>query len=118
MQLAGELHGIQIFGVEGVLDSDEVISSTRIRQHLVHGSIETVNRLLGYPYQACGPIVGRIGRKFGFPTLNLNWNPACEPRYGVYAVRFRAVAKSIWQLGVANYGIKPTLQSRKGSLLV
>lgn len=112
MQAAGPVNGIQVFGVARALDADEVISSTRIRKQLEIGAIEEVNRLLGSPYQVCETVVAgqKIGRQLGFPTLNLNWAPACQPKYGVYAVRFREAGTMTWQAGVANYGIKPTLQ--------
>jgi riboflavin kinase/FMN adenylyltransferase len=97
------------------LDADEVISSTRIRKQLELGAIEQANRLLGSPYQVCGTVVGgqKIGRQLGFPTLNIHWAPACQPKFGVYAVRFREAGTTTWQAGVANYGIKPTLQRQE-----
>ena len=74
------------FGVSAVpLRHDDaeggVISSSRVRQALVDGDIETANRLLGRPWSA-GGIVERgdqIGRTMGFPTANLNW-PALQLR--------------------------------------
>jgi riboflavin kinase/FMN adenylyltransferase len=115
MLAAGPIHAIQVSGVARALDADEVISSTRIRKQLELGAIAQVNRLLGSPYQVYGTVVEgqKIGRQLGFPTLNLNWAPACQPKFGVYAVRFREAGTTTWQAGVANYGIKPTLQRQE-----
>ena len=117
MQAAGPIHAIQVSGVARTLDTGEVISSTRIRKQLELGAIEQVNRLLGSPYQVCGTVVGgqKIGRQLGFPTLNIHWAPACQPKFGVYAVRFRELGTTTWQAGVANYGIKPTLQLQEAA---
>ena len=51
----------------------------------------------------------QLGRTIGFPTLNLNWSPECNPRFGVYCVQFRSSAKVSWTPAVANYGVRPTV---------
>ena len=100
-----------VFSAERIKHNGEPISSTRIRKELEAGEIEAVNDLLGYNYTARGKIVGgaRLGRTIGFPTLNLQWQPECLPRYGVYLVSFRETGSEVWQVGVANYGVKPTV---------
>ena len=52
---------------------DKVISSTYVRYMLQNGEMETVEKLLGYPYYVSGTVVHghAIGRKLGIPTLNL-----------------------------------------------
>ncbi len=100
-----------VFSAERIKHNGEPISSTRIRKELEAGEIEVVNDLLGYNYTARGSIVGgaSLGRTIGFPTLNLPWQPECPPRYGVYLVNFRESGSKVWQVGVANYGVKPTV---------
>ena len=100
-----------VFSAERIIHNGEPISSTRIRKELEAGDIEAANDLLGYNYTARGRIVGgaKLGRKIGFPTLNLPWQPECLPRYGVYLVSFREIGSKVWQVGVANYGLKPTV---------
>lgn len=65
------------------------VSSTRIREALLKGDVETANDLLGYPYTLTGTVVhgNAIGRTIGFPTANLSL-PADKliPASGVYAV--------------------------------
>ncbi len=72
-------------------DIDDVaVSSTRIREALIKGDIDTANRYLGYPFELTGTIVrgDQIGRTIGFPTANLNVHEKHKliPAYGIYAV--------------------------------
>jgi riboflavin kinase/FMN adenylyltransferase len=53
---------------------DEIaISSTNIREAIIHGDIETANKLLGYDFFFEGIVVDgdKLGRKLGYPTANL-----------------------------------------------
>jgi riboflavin kinase/FMN adenylyltransferase len=108
----GKKHGVTVFSAPRVNFDGEPISSTRIRSLLVSGDVAAANALLGYTYFAEGPVVHgkHLGRTIGFPTLNLAWAPDLRPRYGVYVVRV-AGAKSVDALpGVANYGLRPTVE--------
>jgi riboflavin kinase/FMN adenylyltransferase len=109
--------GLGVFSADRIKHNGEPISSTRIRQVLEAGEIAAVNDLLGYNYTASGEVVGgaKLGRTMGFPTLNLPWKPECLPRFGVYHVRFRAPGSAVWESGVANYGVKPTVAEAEQS---
>jgi riboflavin kinase/FMN adenylyltransferase len=53
---------------------DEIaISSTNIREAIIHSDIETANKLLGYDFFFEGLVVDgdKLGRKLGYPTANL-----------------------------------------------
>ena len=71
--------------------------------------------MLGYAYFAAGTVEGgrRLGRTIGFPTLNLAWAPECAPAFGVYVVRVRSVDEpaAAARPAVANYGVRPTVES-------
>lgn len=104
--------GLRVFSAPRVNLDGEPISSTRIRAALVAGEMEQVNALLGYTYRSQGVVVAgrKLGRQMGFPTLNLPWVPECLPKLGVYAVEVQAAGEErIWQ-GVANYGVRPTVE--------
>lgn len=91
----------------------ELVSSTRIRAHLVTGEIEIANSLLGYDYFSHGVVTPgkQLGRTIGFPTLNLPWRPDLQPRLGVYAVNVSSWSEpSKGHAGVANYGLRPTVE--------
>jgi riboflavin kinase/FMN adenylyltransferase len=89
------------------------ISSTRIRERVEAGDMSSVAELLGRRYSATARVEPgkRIGRTLGFPTLNLAWDPPLRPRLGVYFVRLRAAAGGDWQSAIANYGLRPTVES-------
>ncbi|HNC24485.1 MAG TPA: riboflavin biosynthesis protein RibF [Opitutaceae bacterium] len=115
----GRKQGLTIFSAPRVNFDGEPISSTRIRALLEAGEVAAANALLGYSYFAEGPVVAgkRMGRTIGFPTLNVAWAPDLRPRFGVYVVRV-AGAKAVTPLpGVANYGLRPTLEQAVQPLL-
>ena len=79
---------------------DEIaISSTNIREAIIHGNIETANRLLGYDFFFEGVVVDedKLGRKLGYPTANLKMTD--EEKIvlgnGIYAV-YVQVASGKW----------------------
>lgn len=118
---AGREAGVSVFSAPRINLDGEPISSTRIRTHVAAGEIAAANALLGYAYFAHGPVQpGRqLGRTLGFPTLNLAWAPECAPATGVYAVRVRgrADAPEAGRPAVANYGVRPTVESAGRPLL-
>jgi riboflavin kinase/FMN adenylyltransferase len=109
----GAKYGLKVFSTPRVQLGGEPISSTRVRELLELGEIAAVNALLGYNYFAEGPVVPgkRLGRTLGFPTLNLEWNPELRPRFGVYAVRVSGKGTAEALPGVANYGLRPTVEN-------
>lgn len=95
------------------------ISSTRIRECLTAGRMAEANELLGYSYFSEGETVPgrRLGRTIGFPTLNLPWEPELQPAYGVYAVSLTEQGSEKTCFGVANYGLRPTVEDTRTPLL-
>jgi len=108
---SGREQGLGVVSVARLRHNGRPISSTRVRELLTQGALAEVNRLLGYAYYCEGRVQPglRHGRALGFPTLNVAWEPEARPAYGVYAVRLRA-ASGRWRRGVANYGVRPTLE--------
>ena len=104
--------GLTVFSAPRVNLDGEPISSTRIRALLEAGEIAAANALLGYTYFAAGVVAPgkRLGRGLGFPTLNLPWSPGLRPRFGVYAVRVSGAKSAAPLPGVANYGLRPTVE--------
>lgn len=95
--------------IEKVKDSEEKISSTRIRKLLSQGDVEKTADLLGRPFRTAGIVVHgeKRGRQLGFPTANISYNEdSIIPSNGVYAVRIE-IAEKIYG-GVCSVGKKPT----------
>jgi riboflavin kinase/FMN adenylyltransferase len=100
-----------------LLDSISV-SSTRIREAIGSGDMETANHLLGYTYFFSGEVKegDKLGRTIGYPTANLGIAEKTKliPGDGVYAVdvessdepdkRYRAMM---------NIGFRPTVDGSK-----
>lgn len=86
------------------------ISSTRIRELIAAGDVETAAALLGRPFSLSGEVIhGKaLGRTLGFPTMNIAIPPELVlPAAGVYICRV-AVAGA-WRRAVCNiaHGERP-----------
>jgi riboflavin kinase/FMN adenylyltransferase len=87
------------------------VSSSRVREAVAGGDLDTATRLLGRPYGLLGEVVrgdGR-GRSLGFPTLNLCLDHELLPPPGVYAVWARTGDRCY--PGVFHLGPRPTFDS-------
>jgi riboflavin kinase/FMN adenylyltransferase len=102
------------FGVEGI---DDVrirgirVSSSRIRAAISKGALHLVTTALGREYFVDGRVATgrRLGRKMGFPTVNVDPANELYPDGGVYITtcRFESFSRSFEC--VTNIGVRPTL---------
>lgn len=112
MEIARTL-GITPVRVNEYMESESglVISSTKIREMLQLGDIESANSLLGYRYGLEGVVVEgmKIGRGIGFPTANMRLYEPLKvlPSDGVYAVWIESSGK-VYR-GITNIGKRPTV---------
>ena len=100
-----------------VLDSISV-SSTRIREAISIGDMNTANILLGYTFFFSGIVVegNKLGREIGYPTANLRVTDAYKllPADGVYAVDVIAGDEPQQRLkAMLNIGYRPTVDGTK-----
>ncbi|MBP2833209.1 bifunctional riboflavin kinase/FAD synthetase [Aquimarina sp. U1-2] len=108
-------YGIQNnFTVEEISkqDIDDVaISSTKIREALLNGTIEKANAYLGYNFMLTGRVVRgkELGRKLQYPTANLHIeeNYKLIPKNGVYIVK--SDIDGVVYYGMMNIGTNPTV---------
>ena len=90
------------------------ISSTRVRNLVMAGEIETARKMLGRHYQIRGLVVkgrDRGGKLLGIPTANLNLQDELCPKTGIYAVTVE-YHKRLYK-GVANIGYSPTFNDNE-----
>jgi riboflavin kinase/FMN adenylyltransferase len=102
-----ELHALPREHLDG-----DTISSSRIREAIAKGDMVVAAEMLGGPYLVEGRVVAGkgIGRRMDYPTLNIPWNPQARPRFGVYRVLLRSEGSGSASTGVANYGVRPTVE--------
>lgn len=113
-----EAGGWKLEAVAPVMSDGERISSTRIRQAIRDGNVAGAADLLGRPYSVEGPVVeGRkLGRQLGFPTANVATGDVQLPPDGVWAVAAQAEGETY--TGVANLGVRPTVDGKAHALEV
>ena len=110
---------VSLHALEREQHDGEPISSSRIRAALAEGAIPLANAMLGHPYLIEGEVTGGkgLGRRMDYPTLNIPWNPEARPRFGVYRVFLRSNGEATFIPGVANYGVRPTVDRAGEPLL-
>jgi riboflavin kinase/FMN adenylyltransferase len=103
--------GFSVVGVEPLLDGGEVISSTRIRREVARGRVEEAWRLLARPFYVDGVVYRgeRMGRKLGFPTINIEVENELLPAHGVYITAVDIPSFSKVFPSVTNIGVRPTV---------
>ena len=98
--IADEVPEVQIHG--------ERVSSSRIRELILEGQINSARRMLGRPYGVQGKVVrgDARGQKLGFPTANIDPQNRVIPQRGVYVTAI--LIDGQWRQSVTNVGVRPT----------
>jgi len=108
---AGERFGFQVLGVEDVKVRGMRVSSSIVRDAISRGALHIVAAALGRTYFIDGRVATgrRLGRKIGFPTVNVDPANDLHPGGGVYVTtsRFESFSRSFES--VTNIGVRPTL---------
>ncbi len=107
----GRLHGFTVRAIELVskLDSGQLISSSKVREHIRRGEMDEAKAMLGRAYELEGLVVlgEQRGRTIGVPTANLEvWSEQVIPANGVYAA-WICLGDEIF-MSATNIGIRPT----------
>lgn len=89
------------------------VSSSQIRDFILHGNMEDVCRFLGDPFAMIGTVVQgeQLGGKLGIPTANLKVENEIIPEKGVYVTTALLAGGS--HSAVTNIGIRPTFEGKK-----
>lgn len=118
-----------------ILDNISV-SSTKIREDILHNRIETANKLLGYTFFFSGEVIhgDKLGRQLGYPTANLQVQDEekITPGNGIYAVYAQvnselSIINDEWSMvnnssftihhslykGMMSIGFRPTVEGKK-----
>jgi riboflavin kinase/FMN adenylyltransferase len=111
LKAAGERFGFDVMGVDDVKIRGIRVSSSLVRDAIARGAIRAVTLALGRTYFVDGRVATgrRLGRKMGFPTVNVDPSNDLFPSGGVFVTtcRFESFSRSFE--GVTNIGVRPTL---------
>ena len=107
----GKTYDFEVIEITAQQLENVSISSTKIRNALNEGAVQTANNYLGYPFMISGLIVkGKgIGKTLEFPTANLHLKEDYKliPKNGVYLVQSIISGKEVF--GLTNIGTNPTV---------
>ncbi|OGU27962.1 MAG: riboflavin biosynthesis protein RibF [Ignavibacteria bacterium GWA2_54_16] len=108
-----------VAALKPVYVDEEIVSSSQIRQHLLHGRVDRAQRLLGRPYSSSGTVIrgdGR-GRELGYPTANLHMSSSRKliPSNGIYFAQVDIGGPMYF--GLVSIGVRPTF-FEKGKRMV
>ncbi|WP_105616029.1 bifunctional riboflavin kinase/FAD synthetase [Vallitalea okinawensis] len=109
-----QVYGYELVVIDDIIHEDHMVSSTEIRKLIADGRIDEVNQLLTRPYFIIGEVVygKQLGRKLGFPTMNIRPNVHKQyPALGVYVTR-TFIGDKVYK-SVTNVGHNPTVTSEQ-----
>ncbi len=94
----------------------EIVSSTRIRAAVAGGRVREAGSMLGRAVFGDGTVLlgKRLGRKLGFPTLNIELENEQVPAEGVYLTAVYIPSFQRVFPSVTNIGVRPTVYENSG----
>jgi riboflavin kinase/FMN adenylyltransferase len=112
LEAAGYVHGFSVEAMPTLSVADERVSSSAVRKALEEGDLNHAARLLGRSYSIAGQVMrgNQLGRKLGFPTLNIALRHRRTALCGVFVVEVEGLSEKYIQ-GVANVGVRPTVDN-------
>lgn len=112
--VAKETKAFTYMALNRLTGQHSAISSSQLRQFIQAGDVAAAAAMLGRPYGWRGQVVhgAKRGRTIGFPTANLIPPPVLMPAFGVYAVKVSLEGSPTEISGVANLGVRPTVDGQ------
>ncbi|HEY6066838.1 MAG TPA: bifunctional riboflavin kinase/FAD synthetase [Thermoanaerobaculia bacterium] len=103
--------GFVASSVEEVIFEGEPVSSTRIRSAIARGDVASANAMLGREFEIDGLVArgDKVGRKIGYPTINLEPENDLHPADGVYVTQIHIRSFDRRFDCVTNIGRRPTV---------
>lgn len=115
---AGKQYGFIVETLPAVTIDGQRVSSSAVRAALAAGDFARTHDLIGHPYTISGRVVHgqKLGRKIGFPTLNLRIAHKHPAVTGVFIVQVHGLSEQPLP-AVASIGIRPTVEDTGRVLL-
>ena len=108
-------YGFNVSVIKPVINKKNSLtySSSIIRKNIREGNFESVSLMLGRNWSINGKVIAGNKRagKINFPTANISPPNLIHPKRGVYAIK--AKYEGIFYNGIANFGIRPTIDGEK-----
>jgi len=108
-------YNYEVSVIKQVIDETSSLpySSSLIRKNIQNGKFEIVSSMLGRNWSISGKIIygDRRASKINFPTANISPKNLIKPKKGVYAIK--AKFSDRYYDGVANFGVRPTIDGTK-----
>ena len=95
--------------IDPAKNGEVIYSSSVVRHAIKDGNVRLATQILGHRYFISGKVIKGAGKgsQLGFATANIKLRPELmRPKYGVYAV------KTNYGFGVANFGVRPTIDGK------
>lgn len=123
LKKAGEQHGFAVQSMNTYVVDQHRVSSSRVRDALAVHDFPLIKKLLGREYSISGLVIKgqQLGSTIGFPTANIDMTGLASsklPLMGVYAVKTHIQGFEQAFYGVANIGVRPTVDGVTNSLEV
>ncbi len=111
LQQFAPVYGYDVIEIPEQDIHEVAVSSTRIREALLHGDIALANEFLGYPFFITGKVNrgDQIGRTIGYPTANILVEETYKliPKDGIFAVKIYLQGSE--HNGMGYIGHRPTI---------
>lgn len=110
LQAVAPAHGFSVEQAPALVIDGERVSSTLVRELVLQGELDRVERFLGRRYSVVGTVItGRqMGRKLGYPTANIKPLNNAVPANGIYIAE--ALFDGQRYMAAVNIGIAPTIR--------
>lgn len=110
----GPVYGFEVEEIPAQELNEVTVSSTKVRNALSQGDVQSANNFLGYTYSVEGSVVRgqQLGAGIGFPTANIRVSDPSKliPADGVYAVHVEWVSeRGKFYKAMCNIGHRPTV---------
>jgi riboflavin kinase/FMN adenylyltransferase len=118
LDAAGDAQGFDVARMMSYEVHGARVSSSAVRAALAAGDMDLAAALLGRAYSISGHVQHgqKLGRKLGFPTMNLRFGHPRPAAMGIFVVRVHGLDTQPLD-GVANLGTRPTVDDAGRVLL-
>jgi len=121
LEAFSKTHNFRLKEIPKHILDDISISSTKIREAIIRGDVESANILLGYDFFFEGIVVhgDKVGRQLGYPTANIKISDdeKIAPGDGIYTVQCSLknsdVSYDEIHGGMMSVGFRPTVDGKK-----